>query len=81
MAFEKVKEIIKDSPAFTKLTDLAAGRLGGKVLYATDDFLPKRKISSNRAGVFSSPINIPTGANGWMVGRAAASVRPDTTGP
>jgi len=44
MAFEKVKEIIKESPAFTQLTDLAAERLGGKVVYATDDFLQKKKI-------------------------------------
>ena len=46
MAFEKVKEIIKEAPAFTQLTDLAAERLGGKVLYATDDFFAeKEKIS------------------------------------
>ena len=43
MAFAKVIEIIKKSPAFTQLTDLAAERLGGKVLFATDDFLPKKK--------------------------------------
>ena len=30
-------------PAFTKLTDLAAGRLGGKVLYATDDFFAEKE--------------------------------------
>ena len=38
MAFERVTEIIKTAPAFTQLTDLAATRLGGKVLHATDDF-------------------------------------------
>jgi len=43
MAFEKVKEIIKDSPSFTQLTDLAAERLGGKVLYATDDFFAEKE--------------------------------------
>jgi allantoicase len=43
MAFEKVKEIIKESPEFTQLTDLAAERLGGKVLYATDDFFAEKE--------------------------------------
>ena len=43
MGFEKVKEIIKESPSFTQLTDLAAERLGGKVLYATDDFFAEKE--------------------------------------
>ncbi|HNP33949.1 MAG TPA: allantoicase [Flavobacterium sp.] len=43
MAFTKVTEIIKESPAFTALTDLAAERLGGKVLYATDDFFAEKE--------------------------------------
>lgn len=43
MAFAKVTEIIKESPAFTQLTDLAAERLGGKVLYATDDFFAEKE--------------------------------------
>ena len=43
MAFEKVKEIIKEAPAFTQLTDLAAERLGGKVLFATDDFFAEKE--------------------------------------
>lgn len=43
MAFAKVTEIIKESPAFTTLTDLAAERLGGKVLYATDDFFAEKE--------------------------------------
>ena len=43
MAFEKVKEIIKDSPSFTQLTDLAAERLGGKILFATDDFFAEKE--------------------------------------
>ncbi|MGC4041528.1 MAG: allantoicase [Flavobacterium sp.] len=43
MAFTKVTEIIKESPAFTTLTDLAAERLGGKVLYATDDFFAEKE--------------------------------------
>ena len=43
MAFTKVTEIIKEAPAFTQLTDLAAERLGGKVLYATDDFFAEKE--------------------------------------
>src|ERR1700712_3388279 len=43
MAFEKVKEIIKAAPAYSMLTDLAAERLGGKVLYATDDFFAEKE--------------------------------------
>lgn len=43
MAFAKVTEIIKESPAFTALTDLAADRLGGKVLYSTDDFFAEKE--------------------------------------
>ena len=38
MVNEKVKEVFKDEPLFTKLTDLAAEKLGGKTLYCTDDF-------------------------------------------
>lgn len=43
MAIPSVKEIIKIAPAFTKLTDLAAERLGGSVLYATDDFFAEKE--------------------------------------
>ena len=43
MAFAKVTEIIKESPTFTALTDLAAERLGGKVLCATDDFFAEKE--------------------------------------
>ena len=43
MAFAKVTETIKESPAFTALTDLAAERLGGKVLYSTDDFFAEKE--------------------------------------
>jgi allantoicase len=43
MAFEKVKEIVKESPSFTRLIDLAADRLGGKVVYATDDFFAEKE--------------------------------------
>lgn len=43
MAFEKVKEIIKEAPAFAQLTDLAAERLGGQVLFCTDDFFAEKE--------------------------------------
>ena len=43
MAFAKVTETIKESPAFTAHTDLAAERLGGKVLYSTDDFFAEKE--------------------------------------
>jgi allantoicase len=43
MAFEKVSEIIKQAPGFTQLTDLASEKLGGKVLYATDDFFAEKE--------------------------------------
>lgn len=53
MAFEKVKEIIKEQPSFTQLTDLAAERLGGKVLYATDDFFAeKENLIKTGRGIF-----------------------------
>ena len=42
MGFEKVTEIIKTPPEFAQLTDLVAERLGGKVLYATDDFFASK---------------------------------------
>lgn len=38
-----VKEIIKSSPAFAQLTDLASAKLGGTVLYATDDFFAEKE--------------------------------------
>jgi len=43
MAFEKVKEIIKEEPGFASLTDLAAEKLGGKALYCTDDFFAEKE--------------------------------------
>ncbi len=53
MAFEKVKEIIKEEPDFTSRLDLAAERLGGKVLYATDDFFAeKENLVKPGRGVF-----------------------------
>ena len=67
MAFEKVKEIIKESPAFTQLTDLAAERLGGKVLYATDDFFAeKENLIAPTRGVFIADKYTDRGK--WMDG-------------
>ncbi|MFZ1748996.1 MAG: allantoicase [Saprospiraceae bacterium] len=43
MAHTTVKETIKTAPEFTKLIDLASERLGGKVLYATDDFFAEKE--------------------------------------
>ena len=67
MAFEKVKEIIKESPAFTQLTDLAAERLGGKVLYATDDFFAeKENLLMPTRGIFITDKYTDRGK--WMDG-------------
>jgi allantoicase len=67
MAFEKVKEIIKTAPEFTQLTDVAAERLGGKVLYATDDFFAEKEnlIKSGR-GIFITDKYTDRGK--WMDG-------------
>jgi allantoicase len=43
MGFEKVTEIKKQPADFTKYIDLAAEKLGGKVLYATDDFFAEKE--------------------------------------
>jgi len=67
MAFAKVTEIIKESPAFTQLTDLAAARLGGKVLYATDDFFAeKENLIAPTRGVFIADKYTDRGK--WMDG-------------
>ncbi|TBX65582.1 allantoicase [Flavobacterium silvisoli] len=67
MAFTKVTEIIKESPAFTQLTDLAAQRLGGKVLYATDDFFAeKENLILPTRGVFIADKYTDRGK--WMDG-------------
>ena len=67
MAFEKVKEIIKEAPAFTQLTDLAAERLGGKVLFATDDFFAeKENLIKPTRGIFISDKYTDRGK--WMDG-------------
>ncbi len=67
MAFEKVKEIIKAAPAFAQLTDLAAERLGGKVLYATDDFFAeKENLIKPTRGIFITDKYTDRGK--WMDG-------------
>lgn len=67
MAFEKVKEIVKEAPAFTQLTDLAAERLGGKVLFATDDFFAeKENLIKPGRGIFITDKYTDRGK--WMDG-------------
>jgi allantoicase len=67
MAFEKVKEIIKEAPAFVQLTDLAAERLGGKVLFATDDFFAeKENLIKPTRGIFITDKYTDRGK--WMDG-------------
>jgi len=67
MAFENVKEIIKASPAFTKLTDLAAEKLGGKVLFTTDDFFAEvENLIKPTRGIFIADKYTTRGK--WMDG-------------
>lgn len=67
MAHTTVKEIIKESPAFTQLTDLAAVRLGAKVLYATDDFFAeKENLIKPTRGIFITDKYTDRGK--WMDG-------------
>ena len=67
MAIQKVQEIIKEEPAFTQLTDLAAERLGGKVLFATDDFFAeKENLLKPGRGIFITDKYTERGK--WMDG-------------
>jgi allantoicase len=67
MAFEKVMEIIKESPPYTQLTDLAAERLGGKVFFATDDFFAeKENLIKPGRGIFIADKYTDRGK--WMDG-------------
>jgi allantoicase len=67
MGFEKVSEIKKEPAAFTKYTDLAAERLGGKVLYATDDFFAeKENLIKPGRGIFIADKYTDRGK--WMDG-------------
>ncbi|MFP5040189.1 allantoicase [Parasediminibacterium sp. JCM 36343] len=67
MAVSSVKEIIKTAPAFAQLTDLAAERLGGQVLYATDDFFAeKENLLKKGRGIFITDKYTERGK--WMDG-------------
>ncbi len=67
MGFEKVKEIIKEVPALAQLTDLAAERLGGKVIFATDDFFAeKENLIKPSRGIFITDKYTDRGK--WMDG-------------
>jgi allantoicase len=67
MSLEKVKEIIKEAPAFAQLTNLAAEKLGGKVLYATDDFFAeKENLIKEGRGIFIADKYTDRGK--WMDG-------------
>ena len=67
MAFEKVTEIIKTAPPFVCFTDLAAEKLGGKVLFCTDDFFAEKEnlIKAGR-GIFIADKYTERGK--WMDG-------------
>ena len=67
MAFQKVQEIIKEEPNFAQLTDLAAERLGAKVLFATDDFFAeKENLIKPGRGIFITDKYTDRGK--WMDG-------------
>jgi allantoicase len=67
MSFEKVEEIIKKAPAFAQQMDLASEKLGGKVLYATDDFFAeKENLIKEGRGVFIADKYTDRGK--WMDG-------------
>lgn len=67
MAFEKVNELVADAPAFTGMLNLAEERLGGKVLYATDDFFAeKENLLKQGRGIFIADRYTDRGK--WMDG-------------
>ena len=67
MAQTSVKETIKETPAFAQITDLATERLGGKVLYATDDFFAeKENLLKPTRGIFITDKYTDRGK--WMDG-------------
>ncbi len=62
-----VKEIIKSEPDYCRMTDLAAQRLGGSVLYATDDFFAeKENLIKPGRGIFIADKYTDRGK--WMDG-------------
>ena len=63
----EVKEIIKQSPPYASYIDLAAERLGGKVLFATDDFFAeKENLIKPGRGIFITDKYTDRGK--WMDG-------------
>lgn len=67
MAHATVSEIIKTAPDFVQKTELAAERLGGKVLYATDDFFAeKENLIKPGRGIFITDKYTDRGK--WMDG-------------
>ncbi len=62
-----VTETIKEEPEFCRCTDLAAERLGGEVLYATDDFFAeKENLIKPGRGIFIADKYTDRGK--WMDG-------------
>lgn len=67
MSQSTVQEIIKSAPGFAQLTDLASAKLGGKVLYATDDFFAeKENLLQPGRGIFITDKYTDRGK--WMDG-------------
>jgi allantoicase len=67
MGFEKVTEIKRQPAEFTRYIDLAAEKLGGKVLYATDDFFAeKENLIKPGRGIFITDKYTDRGK--WMDG-------------
>ena len=67
MLFEKVTEIIKSKPSYALLTDLTNERLGGRVLFATDDFFAeKENLIKPGRGIFIADKYTDRGK--WMDG-------------
>ncbi len=67
MATTTIKETIKDIPAFAQKLDLAAEKLGGKVLFATDDFFAeKENLIKDGRGIFITDKYTDRGK--WMDG-------------
>lgn len=63
----EVKEIIKEAPMFSKLTELASERIGGKTLFCTDDFFAeKENLLKQGRGVFIADKYTDRGK--WMDG-------------
>ena len=67
MGIEKVKEIVKTLPEYASKIDLASEKLGGKVLFATDDFFAeKENLIKPGRGIFV--VDKYTDRGKWMDG-------------